>query len=468
MKKWLKKILKFFGIFIGVLIILSFFSISFIDTTPYFETNYYKNTTKKLNGVLSERNTYVSKLLAGFAKINITPKIVSGTQNPSKGEFNEIKLAGFGDGQLAAGAHDSIYAKAIVLNVDGNLTVLISADLLFIPPEVVQSVEKKIKTRSKITRDKLFFGATHTHASIGNCVPKFAGKIFGGKYQPEVIEWLAEKFAQLIINASSDLQPSEIANGYVQESNLITNRIVGSAGRLNDKLTIMSIKQLQGKSAVIGYYAAHPTVMDSNTNKFSADYPGYFQRHMEKNGVDMAMFFAGAMGSHAFTRLKLKGDLAEYIGVTLADSALKVLKRIKYTDTVTISTITSEIEIPKLQAIYIADNLRLSPQVAQLLLPEIKPIYLQAILLNDFLWIAMPCELSGEYAIDLKNALELKGFNSVITSFNGQYLGYVIPAKYYYCDHYESRVMGWFGPSMGDYLMELNFIIANSLTGFKL
>ncbi|NOX67336.1 MAG: hypothetical protein GXO85_16435 [Chlorobi bacterium] len=80
----------------------------------------------------------------------------------------------------------------------------------------------------------------------------------------------------------------------------------------------------------------------------------------------------------------------------------------------------------------------------------------------------MPCELSGEYAIDLKNALELKGYNSAITSFNGQYLGYIVPAKYYYFDAYESRLMGWFGPSMGDYLMELDYTVADSLTGTKL
>ena len=80
----------------------------------------------------------------------------------------------------------------------------------------------------------------------------------------------------------------------------------------------------------------------------------------------------------------------------------------------------------------------------------------------------MPYELSGEYGIDLKNALELKGYNSAFTSFNGQYLGYIVPEKYYYYDTYEARLMGWYGPSMGDYLMELNYKLADALTGVRL
>ena len=97
-----------------------------------------------------------------------------------------------------------------------------------------------------------------------------------------------------------------------------------------------------------------------------------------------------------------------------------------------------------------------------------KSIYLQGIKLNDMVWITMPYELSGEYGVDLQNALELAGYNSALTSFNGQYLGYIVPQKYYYYDTYEARLMGWYGPSMGDYLMELNFKLANELTGSRL
>ena len=48
-----------------------------------------------------------------------------------------------------------------------------------------------------------------------------------------------------------------------------------------------------------------------------------------------------------------------------------------------------------------------------------------------------------------------KGFEAVVSSFNGSYTGYVVPDKYFYLDSYESKTMGWFGPAMGDYTMEM-------------
>jgi hypothetical protein len=43
----------------------------------------------------------------------------------------------------------------------------------------------------------------------------------------------------------------------------------------------------------------------------------------------------------------------------------------------------------------------------------------------------------------------------VLTSFNGDYIGYVIPGKYYHLDGYEPRLMSFYGPYVPDYLDEL-------------
>ena len=183
MKKWLKVFLLALSTIVIIIVGLLYYSISYIDTAPYFEAEYYSNTIKKLNNAISNREISKGKLHAGFAKINITPKVVKGTQDPSKGEFNNIKLSGFGDGKRVTGVHDSIYAKAVALNVENNLIIFVSADLLLMPPEVVQIVEEKLKDHSEITREQIFFGATHTHSSIGNCIPSYVGEKFGGEYQ---------------------------------------------------------------------------------------------------------------------------------------------------------------------------------------------------------------------------------------------------------------------------------------------
>lgn len=468
MRKWVRNLLKILGV-IGIIIIaVLIYAISFIDHTPYFETEYYSNTVKSLNEAIANRIKTEGNFKAGFSKINITPKIVEGRENPGKGEFNHIKLAGFGDGKMSVGTHDSIYAKAIAIEVGGEKLILVSADVLLMPPAVAEIVGENLETYSDLDRKQIIFGATHTHTSSGNCMPGFIGKQFGGEFKPEFVKWLSEKYTKLIQNAVADIKAAEFATDYIHVPKLVKNRMIGKTGRLNDKLTLLSISQENGKKAVAGIYAAHATSLGSDTDLFSGDYPGYFQRTLENNGIDMAMFFAGTVGSHTNKGKGSKYDKSKYIGVALADSAQVILKKMEYSSRAKFSMVTTEIVTPDLQFLYISDNLRLSPAVGEKLMKRKGKIYLQGFKLNNLIWIAMPYELSGEYAIDLKNALEVNGFNSAMTSFNGQYLGYIVPSKYYYYDAYESRLMGWYGPSMGDYLMELHFTLANGLTEKRL
>ena len=466
MGKWLRRLLKVLGGLILLLVVLFFFATSTIDTTPYFETEYYRNTIENIEEAVKNKTESKGLMLAGFASTNITPKIISGTPDPAKGEFNNIKMAGYGNGKIATAVHDSIFAKAIAIEVDNETVVFINADLVAIPEEVVKKVADNL--RDKISRKQLFFGATHTHSSIGNCMPGYVGKSFGGEYRPEVVEWLGQKFSALIIQALADKQPAQFSSGYIKVPHLVRNRIIGQSGRLNDKLDLLSFVQENGKKATIGAFSAHATVIGPDNEQYTGDYPGYFQRHLEENGIDLALFFAGTVGSHSNQGPGEKFEKAKYIGETLADSALSALNKMEYRTNMDLTTMSSEIEIPKLQFLYLSDRLRLSPYLGSKLMPKTNPIHIQGLKLSNLIWLALPYELSGEYGLDLKNALELQGYNSVLSSFNGQYLGYIVPQKYYYYDTYEARLMGWYGPSMGDYLMELNFKMSNELTHTKL
>src|SRR5690606_32929850 len=104
-------------------------------------------------------------------------------------------------------------------------------------------------------------------------------------------------------------------------------------------------------------------------------------------------------------------------------SALSAMNKMEYRTNMDLTTMSSEIEIPKLQFLYLSDRLRLSPYLGSKLMPKTNPIHIQGLKLSNLIWLALPYELSGEYGLDLKNALELQGYNSVLSSFNGQYLG---------------------------------------------
>ncbi|SHJ29538.1 neutral/alkaline non-lysosomal ceramidase N-terminal domain-containing protein [Pseudozobellia thermophila] len=465
-KRWHRRLIRVFIGLLAALLLLFIFATEAIDTTPYFETEYYRTTIKNIDAEVEKMSKAEGLLYSGFSKTNITPKIVSGNADAAKGEFNSVKMAGYGDGKYAKGVHDSLYAKAISLQVGNQEIVLISADMVLVPEPVVLQVAQNLKNR--ISRKQLFFGATHTHASIGNCMPSFVGELFAGEYDPKVVKWLSDKFTSLILRSLESKHPSQFGSGAIDMPHLIRNRIIGETGRLNSKLTLLSIVQDNGKKAAVGVFSAHATTVGPWSDRFSADYPGYFQRSLEAKGIDHALFFAGAVGSHSNKGKGKKFKKIEYIGNTLADSAARVLNRIVHDSVMDLALVAPQLQTPKLQAFYVSDNRRLSPVINRFLMPELKSIYLQGLRLNDFIWLAMPYELSGEYGLDLKNALKLEGYNSALTSFNGQYLGYIVPQKYYYYNNYEPRLMGWYGPSMGDYLMELNYRIAGTLTNSRL
>jgi hypothetical protein len=113
-----------------------------------------------------------------------------------------------------------------------------------------------------------------------------------------------------------------------------------------------------------------------------------------------------------------------------------------------------EVTMPPLHA-RLTDGIRLRPWLARRLLPARKLSFLQTFRLDDSIWISTPCDFSGELALDIKDFLRVRGSRAVITSFNGDYIGYVIPARYYHLKGYEPRTMSFFGPTIPDYFDEL-------------
>jgi hypothetical protein len=96
-------------------------------------------------------------------------------------------------------------------------------------------------------------------------------------------------------------------------------------------------------------------------------------------------------------------------------------------------------------------------------MPAPENVYLQALRLNNLIWFFTPGDFSGESSNLLRRLMKGDGYRSVVSGYNGSYVGYIIPGKYFYLDHYEPRMMGWFGPTMGDYIFELMDEMGKSL-----
>jgi hypothetical protein len=124
------------------------------------------------------------------------------------------------------------------------------------------------------------------------------------------------------------------------------------------------------------------------------------------------------------------------------------------TNSIAFGMLGLELTLPPL-SVRVSDGIRLRQWLARRLVPINEKRFLQAFRLNDSVWVSTPCDFSGELALGIKDLLRVRGSQAVVTSFNGDYIGYVISPRYYHLNGYEPRTMSFFGPNVPDYLDEL-------------
>jgi neutral ceramidase len=195
-------------------------------------------------------------------------------------------------------------------------------------------------------------------------------------------------------------------------------------------------------------------VLPDEVMEFSGDYPGAWQRAVERATGGMAVFLAGGVGSHSPVAGEGGFAGAEKMGEALAKLTTQQLSTRPLTNQVAWGLLGLRVDLPELN-VRLTDDWRLRPWLAKRLLRVQPQTYLQVFRLGNSLWISTPCDFSGELALGLKEHLRLRDRQAVITSFNGDYIGYVIPHRYYHLNSYESRLMSFFGPTVPDYFEEL-------------
>jgi neutral ceramidase len=450
----------------GLVMILSLASCAVVRT-PYSKTDYYQKTISRLDSTKSRLPCINDSLFAGFSRVSITPSLFNKVIYAEEGKFNKVPMAGYGErrGKSATGIHDSIFVKAIALKEGRNIFVLVSADLLIMPPNIIDSVTT-ILSRKGMRRDQIFFSATHSHSSLGGWAYGLVGKQFAGRENKNVEKWLIKQINKAILDAIADLHPAKIGTGSFEASPYTRNRLVGDQGIKNDEFNFIVIEQAGRKKAIIGSFSSHATTLGVRNLQLSADYPGYWERKIEDKTADMAMFCSGSVGSQSPDCPGSEFDCAKYIGDGLADSLITHLNGVRMNNKLILSALSLKIFLPQYH-FRLTQKINLTTGLSNRLMELPKNVYLQGLRINNLVWIFTPGDFSGESAVQIKNSLKGKGFETIISSFNGSYVGYIIPGKYFNLNNYETKLMGWFGPTMGDYTIDLINQITNVIIQCK-
>jgi hypothetical protein len=454
MKRALKWTVRVVPVLAGLLLLVLLVTLTSVHHAPYRDLPAWRETSARLEQLRATTNVVFGELRAGFGRAKLTAILGAERDEPDQGRFRAVPLAGYGarQGRPATGVHQDLWVKAVAFAVAGQTGVMVSADALIIPREVADLAGRQLREARGLTREAIYLSATHTHSSLGGWGEGFVAEAFAGGFVPGVREWFGGQLAAAAIAALDDLSPAFCGQGGFEAPEYVRNRLLGEDAPEDPEFRLLYVQQVDGDTAVVGSYAAHATVLPAANLEFSGDYPGYWSLAVEQATGGLAVFLAGGMGSHGPQAGAPGLEGAEHMGEALATRTAQTLTNLVLTNRLTFGLTAAEVTLPALQ-VRVSNGVRLRPWVARGLLPMPATTWIQGLRVGDALWLSTPCDFSGELALNVKAAARAHGLAAAVTSFNGDYVGYVIPAKYYPLAGYEPRTMSFFGPQLPDHFM---------------
>ncbi len=236
-------------------------------------------------------NAWAEELKAGAAKADITPPVghqlwgLASRVGPSTGTL------------------DPLYARVLVLKSDSSSLALVALDLgRTFDPEHMAELRSRVKRDSGVQH--VIFAASHTHNGPTPLNRKYIQP--GSKrWEPRALDLIA----RAIDEANRRAVPCNIGaakgtasvghNRQDPAGGLWTNEIRYPTYPRDPVVQVLRVDAIGGKPiAVVGNYAAHPVVLDSdNSTQYSADFPGAMSEYVEKNlpGA-ICLFIQGACG----------------------------------------------------------------------------------------------------------------------------------------------------------------------------
>jgi hypothetical protein len=272
----------------------------------------------------------------------------------------------------AAGIHDDIFAKALVLEVNGRRAALVACDLISLRREIVAETRRVIEQSTSLRAGQVILSATHCHAGP-QMHPGFLALVAGEAEQlgRDYAASLPRRIAEVVRLAEADLQPARAWAARVQEPGLAFNRrylmkdgtvrmnpgrgnadIVRPAGPTDPDLSVVYFDNPDGRAlATYVNFALHVAV--AGGNQISADFPGVVARLLRdaKDPGMLTLFTNGMSGNvnhvNVQSRSELRGHAeAARIGTILAAGVLQAYDRLEPIAPASLRAETRPVELP--------------------------------------------------------------------------------------------------------------------------
>lgn len=433
--KVIKKVAKWFLILATLLIIFILVLIGPIDRSPLATKDSYQETLARFDTIQPFFKSANSPIQASWKKVNITPAY-------------PMPMAGYRMRDDFKSVHDSLFCRIIAIKSGGNTAYIISADLLLFPAVI----RERIQAYYQNDQSKFFyFSSTHTHNGIGGWDDTLIGNTVLGKYNEQWVEENSTKIISEITSLQPDLQPAHIAYWETDASEYSINR-VDTQSPADTRLRGLTIIRNDSSKALLVTYSAHATSISKKSLELSGDYPAALIQQLENRGYSFGMFLSGMVGSHRLNGIaEQEFEMVKKAGEVLSEKVLKAPITNKE-DSITLKAFHFPITFAPAQ-LRIAQNWKVRDWAFRMAL---KPLSgeLTVLAIGDVLMIGTPCDFSGEIAVQdkLDSIAQLHQKHLIITSFNGDYDGYITADHHYEISAKEEiRALNWVGPYYGEF-----------------
>ena len=431
---------KFLRWSLGVVSALALMAVALIgpvDDSPIATKEFYTKTIHRLDTFRPLVHAPNTPLRASWTKVNITPT-------------SPMPMAGYAPRDHFESVHDSLYVRILALDNGGIQCFIISADLLIFPPALKNKIIQK-KNENRF----LYFTATHAHSSLGAWDDSVIGNLILGSYNEPWLDSLADKIQLAMDKAARHLEPATLRYFQTDASEYVENRLDPARGQVDGLIRGLKITLEDGRAGLLASYSAHPTNISHLSRALSGDYPSSLVGRAEHHGFDFAMFASSTIGSHrakgfSETEFAMCDSLAARLFTKVNAAQMISIK-----DS-TISTSIIPIDYGPSQ-LHLLQNYKVRDWAFNFLFRKLKGD-IRYLKIGNIILLGMPCDFSGEILVrdGLGKMAEDKGEKLLITSFNGDYVGYITDDSHYaHAEQEEVMAMNWVGPHFGSYFSEI-------------
>jgi neutral ceramidase len=437
MNRWLKALFALIAVVATIILLL----VGPIDRTPLQQQEFYTRMMSVLDTLQPGTYLPTQKLNVGWGKVSITPDYT-------------MPMAGYRVRPTFETIHDSLFARVIGINNGNQSFYIISTDLLLFPPALKEKLNQQIAQTFSV-KPFLYFTATHTHNGVGGWHNTIVGELVLGDYDEAWVNGVVEKLFAEIKLIERSMKPAQLSYWQADAHEYAENRLVRGAP-YDGWLRGIKFLRNDSSTAHLITYSAHATSISKKSKSLSGDYPAAMLENLEKKSNSFGLFMAGMVGSHRLAGFReTEFELVARAGEVLSGK-IEMAQQTRMTDSITIKASHIPIYMGPAQ-LRITSDWKLRNWIFAGLLNPIQGelTYLQ---IDNILLLGTPCDFSGEIFVTEKLA-ELAALNNkqlLITSFNGDYAGY-ITEDFHYDTQKKEEVMAlnWVGPYYGDYFTQM-------------